>query len=308
MRGCMRLPRTRLLTLTALAGAAGAAGAAGIAAAQTPAAPAPTTQGNFGGGALRVPVSARTVARDMLLSIRVKDGRVGVDGHMFASCGLGSIRGETALSPDGTFTLSGRAKRRARVGIAQTRYFVVRGRMTPAGATGTAKLTVRARSSRRRARDCNSRVVTWTLRRPGPAVAPAAAPTAPTTLHGLTSQRASRARRAIVLHVADGGRTVHRLAFGYRTRCRHGRVTVFSNVNVTPSFRVASDGSFRKVERWRTTYSDVVARTTVVVRGRFDAAGAVAGRLAVTERFFNRRNGKRVDVCATGTRSWSARS
>ena len=52
----------------------------------------------------------------------------------------------------------------------------------------------------------------------------------------------------------------------------------------------------------------VFARTTVVMRGQFDQAAGAAGKLSVTERFTSRKTGKRVDVCATGTLAWSARS
>ncbi len=304
MRGCMRGLRTRSIAAGALVCAVAGAGAA---AAQDPPAPAP--EGNFGGGALHVPVSEKTVARDMLIAIRVRSGgRVAVEGHMFAACGLGRMTGETTTAPDGSFTLRGRATKRPAAGVAQTYRFVVRGVLTAAGAGGTAKLTVRARTSRTKLRVCNSRTVSWTARRPSPAVASAAAPARATTLYGLTAQRASRARRSIVLHVADGGRSMHRLAFGYRTRCERGRITVFSNVEVTPQFDIAADGSFRTVDRFEQTHSDVVQKTTVVVRGRFDAAGAVAGKLAVTERFYSRRSGRRVDLCRTGTTSWAARS
>jgi hypothetical protein len=70
---------------------------------------------------------------------------------------------------------------------------------------------------------------------------------------------------------------------------------------------VAADGSFRSVERFRLNFPDVTQHTTVVVRGQFDQAGAVAGKVAVTQRYTNRRNGKRVDECRTATQSWSAR-
>ena len=48
-------------------------------------------------------------------------------------------------------------------------------------------------------------------------------------------------------------------------------------------------------------------RTTVVLRGQFDAAGGATGKLSVTERYASRKSGKSVDVCKTGTRTWAAR-
>ena len=149
--------------------------------------------------------------------------------------------------------------------------------------------------------------MSWSVRRAGGAAAPGPAPAAATTLFGLTSQKASRARHAVVLRTADGGRSVERFLIAYRAKCDRGRVVVFDEQNFSPEFDVAADGSFRNVERFTLRYADVVVRTTVVVRGQFDQAGGAAGRLSVTERFSSRRTGRRVDVCATGTRSWSAR-
>ena len=270
---------------------------------------APEPAGNFGGGAIALPVKETTVARDMLLSVRTgTGGRIGVDGQIYARCGLGTISGDTRLASDGRFTLRGDATRRPLVGSRNTSTFVVRGRMTADGGEGTASVKLRVRTKGRATLTCTSRTVTWTVRRQrdaGPA-APATAP-AEATLYGLTSQDAARARQAIVLHAASGERRIERATFGYRATCDRGRIVESDDVNISPEFDVAADGSFREVERFKATFKDVIVRTTVVLRGQFDAAGGAAGRLAVTERYTSRKSGKRVDVCATGTRSWSAR-
>ncbi len=270
------------------------AGAAGVAVAQSPAPPS----GDFGGGAIGLPVDEDTVAKDMLLSIRaLASGRIGVDGQLYTACGQATIRGRTRLASDGSFTLRGEAARST---------FTVRGRLTPEGGTGTARATFRVRTRRRASRTCRSRTVTWTVRRPEALAAPAPAP-AEATLFGLTSQNGANARRPIVLHVTKGGRAIERLVLGFRARCERRRVVVSDDINYSPEFDVAADGSFRVVERFKLTYSDVIQRSTIVVRGQFDEAGAVAGRLSVTQRYTNRRNGRRVDLCRTGTQSWSAR-
>jgi hypothetical protein len=93
----------------------------------------------------------------------------------------------------------------------------------------------------------------------------------------------------------------------FRAPCDRQRIIVTDDVNYSPEFDVAADGSFRSVERFRLNFPDVTQHTTIVVRGQFDQAGAVAGRLSVTQRYTNRRNGRRVGVCKTGTQSWSAR-
>ena len=279
-----------------------AAATAGVALGQS-AAPV----GNFGGGAIALPIKETTVAKDMLLSIRARsNGRIGVHGQIYARCGLGTISATGKLASDGRFTLRGSVNRRPLVGTRNTSRFVVKGTLTPDGGQGTAQVKLRVRTKGRATRSCTSRTVTWTVRRPGAAAAAAPAP-AEGTLYGLTTQTAANARHAIVLHAASGGRRIERAAFGYRPSCDRGRIVEPHDVNISPEFDVAADGSFRVVERFRTTFADVILRTTVVLRGQFDAAGNAAGKLAVTERYASRRNGKRFDVCKTGTRSWSAR-
>jgi hypothetical protein len=267
--------------------------------------PAPT--GNLGGGAIAVPVKETTVAKDMLLSIRATaGGKLGVDGQIYAGCGLATISGDTTLAADGRFTLRGEVTRRPLVGTRNTSTFVVKGTLLPDGGAGTARVKLRVRAKGRATRSCTSRTVNWSVRRP---VDPGTAAPGPAeaTLYGLTSQGAARSRQAIVLHAASGGRRIERATFGYRAGCDRGRIVESDDLNVSPEFDVAADGSFREVERFKTTFADVIVRTTVVLRGQFDAAGNAAGKLSVTERYASRRSGKRVDVCATGTRSWSAR-
>lgn len=284
-------------------GLAAAAGSAGVALAQAPA----TTTGNFGGGAIAVPVNENSVARDMLLSIRaVASGRIGVDGQMYTNCGHATIKGKTSLAADGSFTLRGTAIRKPVVGVTERTTFTVTGTLTADGATGTAMASVRAKAGKRAARSCNSRTVRWTVRGPGEAPAPAPAP-AEATLFGLTAQSGTNAGKAVVLHVTKAGRAIDRFVLAFRAPCEERRIVVTDDVNYSPEFAVAADGSFRFVERFRVNFSDVAQRTTIVVRGQFDQAGAVAGRVAVTQRYTNRRNGKRVDVCKTGTLAWSAR-
>ena len=280
-----------------------AAGTAGVAIAQAPARPS----GNFGGGAIAVPVDEDSVANDMLLSIRaLASGRMGVDGHLYTSCGHATIKGKTSVAADGSFTLRGATTRRPVVGVSERTSFTVTGRLTADGGSGKASATVRARAGKRPQRTCKSRTVTWTVRRAGSGVAPAPAP-AEATLFGLTAQDGANAKRPIVLHATKGGRAIDRFVLAFRAPCDRRRIIVTDDVNYSPEFDVAADGSFRSVERFRLNFPDVTQHTTIVVRGQFDQAGAVAGRLSVTQRYTNRRNGRRVGVCKTGTQSWSAR-
>ncbi len=280
-----------------------AAGTAGVAFGQE----AATPTGNFGGGAIALPVKETSVARDMLLSVRARSGgRLGVDGQVYASCGLATISGDVTLDAAGQFTLRGEVTRRPLVGTRNTSTFVVRGTLTPDGGEGTATVKLRVRTKGRATRTCTSETVRWTVRRPLDVAAAAPAP-AEATLYGTSSQGAPRAKQAIVLHAASAGRRIERAIFGYRSQCDRGRIVETDDLNITAEFDVAADGSFRAVERFKATFTDVIRRTTAVLRGQFDAAGNAAGKLAVTERYVSRRSGKRVDVCQTGTRTWSAR-
>lgn len=263
---------------------------------------------DHGGGAIAAPVRERSVARDMVLSLRgPAGGRVAVDGNMFAPCGLGTIRGTAPLRAGRRFTLRGTTSRRPARGVRVRSTFTVSGRATAEGFIGTARLRLRVRRRGARTRTCSSREVAWRVRRIAPADAgPAPAP-AGATLYGAQSQRATRARRAVVLRTSAGGRTVERAVFAFRTSCRDRRVVVSDDVNVSGEFEVAPDGSFRHVERYRVGYPDSIMRATALIKGRFDSSGAAAGRLYVTERYQDRRTGRRHDVCRTGTRSWSAR-
>ena len=297
----MSHPRFRRALALAIAFAAAAA-TAGVAFGQ-----AAAPSGNYGGGAIALPVKETTVAKDMLLSIRAgSDGRIGVDGQMNARCGLGTISGDGRLGSGGRFTLRGDITRRPLVGTRITSSYVVTGTLTPDGGEGTANVKLRVRVKGRATRSCTSRTVSWKVRAPASAGSPAAAPAA-ATLYGTTSQNAPRAKQAIVLHAASGGRRIERAGFGYRAKCDRGRIVESDDVNFSPEFDVAADGSFRLVERFSATFKDVKRATTVVLRGQFDAAGGAAGKLSVTERYRSRKSGKRVDVCTTGTRSWSAR-
>ncbi len=289
----------------AIAIALAAAGcSAGVALAQAPA----TTTGNFGGGAIAVPVDENSVARDMLLSIRaVASGRIGVDGQMYTRCGHATIKGKTTLAADGSFTLRGTATRKPVVGLTERTTFTITGTLTADGGTGRAKASVRAKAGKRAARTCNSRTVSWAVRRPVEAPAAPAPGPAAATLFGITAQSGARARKAVVLHVSKTGRAIDRFVLAFRAPCEERRIVVTDDVNYSPEFAVAADGSFRFVERFRVNFSDVAQRTTIVVRGRFDEAGAVAGKVAVTQRYTNRRSGKRVDLCKTGALAWSAR-
>jgi hypothetical protein len=282
-----------------------AAVTAGGAYAQTAGAPV----GNFGGGALAVPVSEKTIAKDIVLSLRARSGgRLGVDGQLSTRCGLATIAGAAKLTAGGSFTSRGAVKSMPAAGVSGTSTFVVKGRLTADGGTGTARTTLRVRVKGRTTRTCTTPTVNWTVRRAGgPVGSPGPAPPAESLLYGLTSQRGPRTYRSIVLHATNGGRSIDRVVAGFRAKCDRGRVSGADEVNYSPEFDVTAAGAFRNLEKFNVTFPHVVERVTVLVRGQFGQGGSASGTLSVTERFTSRKTGKPVDVCATGALTWSAR-
>jgi hypothetical protein len=282
-----------------------AAVTAGGAYAQTAGAPV----GNFGGGAIAVPVSEKTIAKDMVLSLRAQSGgRLGVEGQLSTPCGRATITGRAKLTAGGSFTSRGAVKITPVPGVSGTSTFVVKGRLTADGGTGTARTTMRVRVKGRTARTCPSPTISWTVRRAGgPVDSPGPAPPAESLLYGLTSQRGARTNRSIVLHTTNGGRSIDRVVAGFRAKCDRGRVGITDEMNYSPEFDVTAVGAFRSLEKFNVTFSDVVERVTILLRGQFDQGGSASGTLSVTERFTSRKTGKRLDECATGTLTWSAR-
>ncbi len=161
-----------------------------------------------------------------------------------------------------------------------TTTFVVRGTLTADGGEGTASGKLRVTAKGRKARSCTSRTVSWTVRRPidtGAVAAPAPADGDPLRPH-LAGRRARQARDRRCTS-PSAGRRIDRALFGYRTNCSRGRIVVAEDVNITPEFDVAADGSFREVERFSAKFADVTVKTTVVLRGQFDSAGGASGKL-----------------------------
>ena len=76
-------------------------------------------------------------------------------------------------------------------------------------------------------------------------------------------------------------------------------------VNFTPSMRIASDGRFRRAERFGVRYSDALVRYRVSFAGRVSGEGA-AGKLRMRARIFNRSGSRLVTRCDTRMRSWTA--
>ena len=243
-------------------GCIAAAGTAGVALAQAPATPA----GNFGGGAIAVPVDENTIAEGHAAG-DPRGGRAGASASTASSprpCGHATIRGKTTLAADGQLHAArhrdpqaggrrhrahgvhrdGHADRRRRHGHGEgdgpracrqagARRAPARAARSPGRCAGPA----RSRRPRRHRREA--------------------------TLFGLTAQSGASAKRPIVLHVTKAGRAIDRLVLGFRAPCEqppHRRAPTTSTTR--PSSTSTRTGRFAPSSASGCNFSDVTQRTT----------------------------------------------
>ena len=284
-------------------GAAACLGPVATANAQAP------VSGDFGGGALGATTS-RAAANTMTLGIRVQDARVHLDIALLGRCSAAFARRTATLAPDGTFAVRTRGSALIAGGFRQTFRLTMSGRLTPEGGEGTASARLTGRERGGRLRRCRTRTVHWVVRPSlGAGAGPQVAAPAGATLFGTSAQRDRQIALPVIFRVSQTGRRVAAGLFGFRARCRRRAVLFNTNlgINVTKPAPIAADGSFRSVERYRFRYKDAVEHTTIVFSGRFTAGGALGG-LSLTSRFTNRRTGRFMDRCASGTHTWTART
>ena len=126
-------------------------------------------------------------------------------------------------------------------------------------------------------------------------------PAAPGGLYFGTTSSVFRGRVApIALRVNAAGTRVSGTLFGAALSCPG--VTEYL-ANISPPMTIRTDGTFRKTEKFTTRFRNATDRTTILVKGRFTAAGAT-GTVRVTQksRF---RSGVRT-TCRSGAVSWNA--
>jgi hypothetical protein len=215
-----------------------------------------------------------------------------VIGEASLECGLARFDARASLAPDGSFTFT-RARRWRDAGARLRAVVTVSGRFEGETATGTIRARLRTRHDGRTTRCSTGPARPWRMRVPI-AGAPAGAPAAGATYHGLTTQIEDVPPPFLLRTSADGARVATAI-FVYRRVCR--RATFLLN-NLTPGAPIAADGTFTLRDRFRLRFTDVVERFRVVVRGGF-TAGRVQGTLRVTSVARSRRTGRVVDRCDT---------
>ena len=229
-------------------------------------------------------------ANPSITLVRHDDGRISGRAVAGARCaGFASsalvirLSGRTA---DGVnFTASGRT------GLGKRKYRVsVTGTLAPDSIAATARVRT----------GCQKYRQPLVLRTES---APAGAPTVPaagTLMHGLTSQSAGSMRLPVSLRVTKQGRVY--ATWQAMVDCGPGNLPV---LDVTPSRRIAADGTFGGSQSYTIRYRGRIERYRVSFHGRFLADGA-AGTLRA--RMVSREGRTRYKPCLSGQQTWTARS
>jgi len=284
------------MRVIAAAGVLAVALTAGSAAlAQEPAAPA----GNYGGGAVVAPPRSIYNAGNMLVSLRATgDGRVQINAAVILSCSEDAVlRLVVTPATDGTFEAKGvRARRTGRGGRVRTDYSIA-GTIAGASAGGTA--TARNSITRGgRTQRCPRATVRWQARRATGDIG-LAPPLARARMHGTTSQRLAGPRRAITLRLSSDATKLTRALYEVTVRC--GSQTLTDTFDAPRrNLPIAADGSVRDVERFTFRARRTIYRSVERFDAKVGAAGA-SGTFSVTSRTADRRTGRTLRRCRSGT-------
>jgi hypothetical protein len=237
------------------------------------------------------------------LGFRVSGSRITVRGVLTIPCrGPRSAEveggGVGTLSPDGTFRVRfGKARLQPTSSTGFRRSAVVTGRLVRAYEI---RGRIDATASGDGARGCRGGadyVARW---RPDPVDVPAPAP-AGARLIGMNSSRLGPF--GVNLRVAPDGSRITQFIVGARYRC--ARLPTYQETNYSPPITINPDGTFRRVERFRVPFADVIDSVTVTTEGHFVNGGAIGTWHArATSR--SRRTGRVVDRCGTGALTWAA--
>jgi hypothetical protein len=259
---------------------------------------AAVTPGDYGGGALRPDKPGRLTRGEGWTWARVgTDGRARIGGAFHATCGPARFDAEVTLAPDGSFRFT-RERRFTTVGLRIRAVVTVRGRFDGTGASGTLVGHLRSRGADGRVRRCSTRGP-WQLRMPAVAATPA--PAQPGAVYrGLTSQQGD-VPRPYLLGVTRRGR-VETTVFEYKMVC--GKLAYATN-DVSPGARIRPDGTFRVRERFTLGSRRIAERVRVRIDGGF-RAGGVAGTVRVRSVVRNRRTGRLIDRCDSGSLTFAA--
>ena len=234
----------------------------------------------------------------MLIGLRMRGGALAMNVAVTLSCSEDAVFTARARpAADGSFRVAGTSGR----GRVRTRY-VVKGTIAAGGARGTAS----ARSSVARdgrTRRCPPSKVAWQARRAGGDTG-SQPPAGKERMYGTTSQRLNGPRRAITLRLSSDGTTLARALYDVSVRC--GSTTI-TNTYDAPKRNLPLDdvGGVRDVERFTFKDRRTVYRSVERFKGVIGAAGA-SGTFSTTARISDRRSGRTLTRCRSGTVRWTA--
>ncbi len=260
--------------------------------------PATASAQTFAGGSIGTGTSSNPPGTSEL-GVHVHNGVVLVRGAAVIRCVGGRTSevegvGRGPLAADGTFSVTfsrGRLQPTTTPGFRRT--------VTVTGQVAGGEIRGRIDASAERGCRGGFAYVARVTPELGTTPAP---PPAGATLIGKTS-RVPGGPFALNLRVNASADAISHLVTGSRYSCR--KLRPYQETNYSPPTPVRADGTFRKVERFRVRFSDVVDSMTITTTGRFLAGGAI-GTWRAQSVSRSRRTGLVVDRCGTGQVTWSA--
>ena len=255
--------------------------------------------GNYGGGAVVAPPRSIYSAGNMLIGLRASGGALRMNVAMTLSCSVDATFAARATpAADGSFSARGSARRRGGI---RTRWSI-RGTIAGAAASGsaTARTTV-TRGGRTRA--CPTSRVKWSARRAGGDLG-LPPPPPKERYFGTTSQRLNGPRRAITLRISSDATKLARALYEVTVRC--GSETITDTYDAPKrNLAIGADGRVRDIERFTFRNGRTIYRSVERFSATIGAAGA-SGTFSTTARITDRRTGRTLVRCRSGSVRWTA--
>lgn len=292
----MTARRTALAACAALAAGLAAPAAAGAQDLTTPV-------GNFGGGTVVSPPRNPIGAGNMVIGLRARPGRrLEIETTLRGACGGGTFPARATVRSDGTFRARGTVRREPETGRRLSTAYRISGVIGERTASGSASATIRIRTRDGRLDSCRTGSIAWQARRATGEVGTPGA-TARQRLYGVTTQRRSGVKRGIVLRVSADGSRLTRALYGMTLRC--GRRSLPDIIDTPKAGVPISAGVVSDRERFEFRDRTTITSGDERFEGTIGARGA-AGTFSVVSRTRDRRTGRTLETCRSGTIRWSA--
>jgi hypothetical protein len=272
------------------------------------------TPGNYGGGAVLSPPKSLGAPGNMLIGLRVGGNRVQLNASVAASCESLSFSASAALGTPAVggvpFKVTGTKRARLSGGRSVVTTYAVQGFVADVAglpghpyAGGTARVRNRITTPGRATRTCTSGKVGWAARRPSGDLG-ASGITGGEYLYGTTSQRREGPRRAIMLRVSRDGTKLLRALYDADLRCAGRTIRGIydaprRNLPISPIFTV------RDVEHFTYRTRTTIAHDTERFEATLGKTGA-HGTFSIVSRLADRRSGRTISTCASGTVRFTA--